>query len=57
VSLTVPAHHLRCGRFRRFLCRRGRCFGGKINVGKIDDISSSINSSGGFFYNAATDPG
>jgi len=27
-------------------------FGGKINVGKLDDILSSINSSGGFFYNA-----
>ena len=27
-------------------------FGGKINVGKIDDVISSINSSGGFFYNA-----
>jgi cytochrome b6-f complex iron-sulfur subunit len=27
-------------------------FGGKINVGKIDDVVSSIRSSGGFFYNA-----
>jgi cytochrome b6-f complex iron-sulfur subunit len=27
-------------------------FGGKINVGKIDDVISSIRSSGGFFYNA-----
>jgi hypothetical protein len=27
-------------------------FGGKINVGKIDDVISSIHSSGGFFYNA-----
>src|SRR6476619_122982 len=27
-------------------------FGGKINVGKLDDILASINSSGGFFYNA-----
>ena len=27
-------------------------FGGKINVGKIDDVISSIQSSGGFFYNA-----
>ena len=27
-------------------------FGGKINVGKIDDIIASIQSSGGFFYNA-----
>ena len=26
-------------------------FGGKINVGKIDDVISSIQSSGGFFYN------
>ena len=27
-------------------------FGGKINVGKIDDVIASIQSSGGFFYNA-----
>ena len=27
-------------------------FGGKINVGKIDDVISSIHASGGFFYNA-----
>jgi cytochrome b6-f complex iron-sulfur subunit len=27
-------------------------FGGKINVGKIDDVISSIESGGGFFYNA-----
>jgi cytochrome b6-f complex iron-sulfur subunit len=27
-------------------------FGGKINVGKIDDVISSIRSSSGFFYNA-----
>ncbi len=27
-------------------------FGGKINVGKIDDVVASIQSSGGFFYNA-----
>ena len=27
-------------------------FGGKINVGKLDDVISSIHSSGGFFYNA-----
>jgi cytochrome b6-f complex iron-sulfur subunit len=27
-------------------------FGGKINVGKIDDVVSSIRSSSGFFYNA-----
>jgi cytochrome b6-f complex iron-sulfur subunit len=27
-------------------------FGGKINVGKIDDVISSIQSGGGFFYNA-----
>ena len=27
-------------------------FGGKINVGKVDDVVSSIRSSGGFFYNA-----
>ena len=27
-------------------------FGGKINVGKIDDVISSIRSGGGFFYNA-----
>jgi cytochrome b6-f complex iron-sulfur subunit len=27
-------------------------FGGKINVGKLDDVVSSIRSSGGFFYNA-----
>src|SRR4051812_22518594 len=27
-------------------------FGGKINVGKLDDVLASINSSGGFFYNA-----
>ncbi len=27
-------------------------FGGKINVGKVDDVVSSIRASGGFFYNA-----
>jgi cytochrome b6-f complex iron-sulfur subunit len=27
-------------------------FGGKINVGKIDDVVASIRSSSGFFYNA-----
>ncbi|MGZ4673911.1 MAG: Rieske 2Fe-2S domain-containing protein, partial [Ilumatobacteraceae bacterium] len=27
-------------------------FGGKISVGKLDDVLSSIRSSGGFFYNA-----
>ncbi len=27
-------------------------FGGKINVGKLDDVLSSISSGGGFFYNA-----
>ena len=27
-------------------------FGGKINVGKVDDVIASIQSSGGFFYNA-----
>jgi cytochrome b6-f complex iron-sulfur subunit len=27
-------------------------FGGKINIGKLDDVIASINSSGGFFYNA-----
>jgi cytochrome b6-f complex iron-sulfur subunit len=27
-------------------------FGGKINVGKIDDVVSSIATGGGFFYNA-----
>ena len=27
-------------------------FGGKINVGKIDDVISSIQGSSGFFYNA-----
>jgi cytochrome b6-f complex iron-sulfur subunit len=27
-------------------------FGGKINVGKIDDVVSSIRSGSGFFYNA-----
>ncbi|MEP7204252.1 MAG: Rieske 2Fe-2S domain-containing protein [Ilumatobacteraceae bacterium] len=27
-------------------------FGGKINVGKIDDVISSIRTSSGFFYNA-----
>ena len=28
-------------------------FGGKVNVGKLDDILSSIRSSGGFFYSSS----
>jgi|JI10StandDraft_1071094.scaffolds.fasta_scaffold293972_2 cytochrome b6-f complex iron-sulfur subunit len=28
-------------------------FGGKVNVGKIDDILSSIRSNGGFFYSSS----